>query len=1411
MRLFIPFFLSLQLAVTGETTTPVSRSDLDPTTFSEWVDGKESLLESAKKNTGPSWILATRSSSPGHSGLRFGDSTTPGPRHLRLGFKNSLPVGTVITRGQGVLSVLKPSVPYPGKLDNPDHWVPATPGNSPDSDFEDAFALWVLPPGTQTRALRITHHAKDIDPSYAGHFKGAFIHPNRLLNLAHKAQLQSSSPRDLNKLTNGQHDGWGAWSNTAKGKSLESDQRVSSTNPQWITLRWPKPVTLDRLALLWTGVGQVDLQIPTHNDNGDNTSAWRTHQQFPGLKNDYPKTLAPQFLDLPRAITTDAIRLLITAPANDSSHASTNEGKRIWIGELLVLNSLKDAAIPGPKTAATRKKAHAPVSIPFTLEKGGYVTLVIERPDGFRIRNLISETYFSAGSHTVGWDGTDDLGRDVDAANHGVYRIPKRFAKPGEYLVRGLVRDEIEAFYEFTVYTSGNPPWPTEDHTGAWIANHSPPQAAAFVPAKNSPTGQNIVYLGSYVTEGPDGLAWVDLDGTKKGGKKWIGGHWTAAPFLAADFGLKANPDTHVYVASAWETRKGSNIGELRLTALTKKGDLEILKHQFGKIVPPPGQERAHGQLGGLVVRDQFALISMTQKNQILQIDTRTGGIMNTITLPSPKGLAVAEDRKLLILSENKLLKSTTRDNFQPLIDDLEDPHGITLDQKGNIYISDHGQSHQIKVFSSEGKFLRAIGNPGPPSAGPYDPLHMNHPHGITIDSRDQLWVTENDYLPKRVSVWSLEGKFIKAFYGPAKYGGGGSLDPVDKTKFYYADEEKGSLEFKLDWAKGSWILKNVLTRKPAMELPFRAAAPEQAIYHKGQRYFTNAFNSNPTGGHKTAFLFTERNQTIHPAAGMGQASHWELLKTAAFHSRWPEGSKPKKDSAFFIWSDRNDDAIAQPLEVTIHPAKETGGITIQEGLTFLVTRLDGKALAFNPNSISTSGVPSYLFSEAQVFAHDVKRPASSGGDQALLADTGETVISLGHGPFDQRSISGAKATEAKWSYPSPWPGLHASHKAPRPDRPGQLIGTTRLPGGFFEVAGSKVGPLWALHSNHGRMAVFTADGLFVATLFEDMRGGTKWRMPLEKRDMNLNGLTIGEENFWPTLTHTSEGKVYLVDGNRTAIIRLEGFDSLRPIPPAKLSLTPELLEKCHTWTLAREVERQENDRNETLTIALNSPRRIDGDLEDWQDSQWAQIDSRGIKAYFNANSKPYDVRAALAISGDQLFAAWKTGNPDLLVNSNETPLAPFKTGGALDLMIGPSGNRKSPAAGDLRLLVTLKNKQPHALLYRAVVPGTPNSRKIPFSSPWRTITFDEVRDVSEHLQFSAKEGDYEISIPCQILGLQPSDGKTLRGDLGILRGTKGETNARIYWNNKATGITADVPSEAQLSPNLWGRFQFKN
>jgi hypothetical protein len=1060
----------------------------------------------------------------------------------------------------------------------------------------------------------------------------------------------------------------------------------------------------------------------------------------------------------------------------------------------------------GIMTGCRAQLALQPLKIPFHLHTSGYVTLVIEKQDSTRLRNLLAETWFDKGDHTVFWDGLDDLGRDVDAAHHGLYSVPGKTVAPGTYRVRGLVHPEIRVTYEFPIYSAGKTPWNTKDHTGGWLANHSAPQAAVFVPAAQSPVKQPVVFLGSFVTEGPDGVAWVDLKGTKLGGKKWIGGSWTAAPFMARDAGTEAAANVAVYVASVWETQKGSGKMELRISSIPKS-DQPIIRYE---LPGGAGQTNKNAVLKGIAVHNGIAVISLTNTNQLLFADLKTGKVTGSAPVGRPGGIFFDSSGKLLVLSGTQLLKyknvHTASDINAPellITKGLEDPVGITVSATGDIYISDAGKSHQVKVFTADGDFLRVIGKAGAPSAGIYDPLHMNNPAGITIDEKQQLWVTENDFLPKRVSLWSLDGKLLNAFYGPAKYGGGGTLDPENKNSFYYAEEARGAMEFKLDWELGRAVLSRVIYRQDAaqLELPDRSAAPETPLYHLGKRYFSNCFNSSPTGGSLTAVLFAERNGIAFPAAAMGNAASWPALH-----------ADPRLKQ-FFIWSDLNADAKVQAAEVS-YSNGSAGGVTIMADLSFCVTNYNGKALQFTPVSFNSQGIPSYNFAAAKILATGVQGPASSGGNQVLAAPGGWSVLSLGIKPYSTYSLSGTKDGKPMWSYPDLWPGLHASHEAPIPSSPAELIGTTRMLGNHIGGKTGDLGPLFAINSNHGMVYLFTADGLFVTALFEPMRGGKPWTMPVAERGMDLKGLSLGEENFWPSLTQTKEGEVFLADGSRSSLLKVEGLDQIQRLPATTIRVTAEDLKKISAGQKALESERQSATAVKPLKVLTVEGLKVDGLLSDWGKADWVDIDKRGVKAYFNAKTTAYNITAAVGISDGRLFAAYRTGDASVLKNSGEMESATFKTGGALDLMIGtnPSADpkRSIPVEGDLRLLVTLIHGKPKAVLYRPVVPGTLAGVKVPFSSPWRTVTMDEVKDITSELQFAADaKGNYEYSVPLSALHLKPVPGLMIKGDIGLLRGDGTETLSRSYWNNKGTSIVSDVPSEAELTPGLWGNWLF--
>ena len=1112
--------------------------------------------------------------------------------------------------------------------------------------------------------------------------------------------------------------------------------------------------------------------------------------------------------------------------------------------------------------AASDQADHPPIPIQVALDEPAYVTLVIEDATGRRVRNLISETRLPAGRNVVYWDGLDDLARDNNAAAHAVYHIPGKLVPPGDYRVRGLVRKGVDLFYEFTVYNPGNPPWPTRDRSSEWLTNHTPPSAVCFVPAGAAPTRATVglpdragedtagqasratpsppqVLIGSFVAEGGSGLAWVDLAGRKLHGQMWLGGVWTAASCLTRDAGDKPVPGVYAYAGTAWEgDGYNKNQPELRLFALVNAGrkaeaprdkrfgvgeDLPVLKPTFK--LP----DKAQAALGGMAVWNGLLVASLPKMNQLLFIDAAAEKALGTAPLDDPRGLAFERDGQLLALSAKRLVRFRlpTRDQFGPSVPlpaaqavvstGLEDPQQIALDAQASIYVSDRGESHQVKVFAPDGKLLRAIGVAGAPHAGPYDPNHMNNPKGVTITSDGRLWVAEEDFQPKRVSVWTLDGKLAAAFYGPPIYGGGGVLDPQDKSLFYL-----GGMTFRLDWQAGTgqpiFIHHRPGPKDLAIPGDWGGGTPETPIYARGRKYWTNVFTTHPTNGASTAYLWLDRGGLAVPVAALGRAGDWPALKTDALAQRLPKGVDPKKPDwgkLLFTWSDLNADAQVQPEEVAFAKGEAGSGVTVSPDLTMAT----GHAIAFAPQRFTAQGAPVYDLSKGETLVPDPQQPTTSGGGQVLLCRDGWTVLTVAPKPFAPQSMGGARAGQAMWSYPSAWPGLHASHIAPMPEFPGELIGTTRLLGPAFSprtIRKNEAGELWAINGNKGNVYLFTTDGLFVATLFRDCRvpEGAWSSKPKAARGMPLSDVTNMEESFWPSITQTRDGQVYLVT-NWPSIIRVEGLESIRRLRPATLKVTPEMLAAAQAYFVRSEARRQEKAKaSDTLVVAIRqAPPVVDGNLDDWAGANWVTVDVRS-KQQGDWGRTEQKTQAAVAVAGDRLYAAFKTGEPNTLANSGASMQNLFKTGGALDLMIGTDSNadpkRSRAVAGDVRLLVAMVKGKPVAVLYRPVAPGEAGEG-VHFSSPLRTITFDRVEEVTKDVAFApGQAGEFELSIPLSVLGLKPEPGMALRGDIGVLRGDGDRTVQRAYWHNKATGLTSDVPSEAELTPQLWGRWEFR-
>ncbi|MFQ5572493.1 MAG: hypothetical protein ACE5G0_22700, partial [Rhodothermales bacterium] len=525
--------------------------------------------------------------------------------------------------------------------------------------------------------------------------------------------------------------------------------------------------------------------------------------------------------------------------------------------------------------SSVNESASDGIPIRFSLDAPGYVTLVIEDADGHRVRNLVANTYFQAGEHTVYWDGYD-AGKAVNYSNEGGahYDIERHRVAPGTYHVRGLVHDGIRMRYALSVQSPGTPPWHTLDGSGAWLSDHAPPIDVLMLPGGSAYGPQPHIMVSAPVAEAGHSLMWLDLDGHKLAGQR-IG--WEGAYALARDAGSRANPAVVAYAVSV---RKG------RLTLLSHNtdGTRDVLLRQRldADYEPSSGID--------LEVYNQHLVVSLPLDHRLAFFDVRgkKAKKAGTAEAPYPKGLMVDEAGRLYVIQNRAVRRyrvdwERARLEQEELIIDatLDDPRRITKDEEGRLYVSDWGRSHQVKVFTAQGQWLHTIGGSGGPQIGRYDEQRMHHPNGLAIDKQGRLWVAELDYAPKRLSLWTAQGTLIRTFYGPPRYGGGGVLDPADSTRFYYATGGRrvnAGIVFTLDWERGEAIPKSIYKRGQGegaeAGLPYHA--PAQPIHFAGRTYLVNTFNQASHGmrGVVGIWLWNEATETTR------------LVSVVGFHGR---------------------------------------------------------------------------------------------------------------------------------------------------------------------------------------------------------------------------------------------------------------------------------------------------------------------------------------------------------------------------------------------------------------------------------------------------------------------------------------------------------------------------------------------
>lgn len=771
-------------------------------------------------------------------------------------------------------------------------------------------------------------------------------------------------------------------------------------------------------------------------------------------------------------------------------------------------------------------------------------------------------------------------------------------------------------------------------------------------------------------------------------------------------------------------------------------------------------------------------------------VDSATGNVEKEIPIAKPGNLTFAPDGTLYALSGTQVVKvDLAGGKHQPFVTDLEKPQAMATDAQGTFYAFDAAPARQvIRVYSPAGKYLRDIGEPGGYRAGAWNPKRLQNITGLAVDKLGQLWATSSDYWPKRVAVWKSDGTYLKEYLGPTAYGSGGVLDPGDKRRLFY-----GPLEFELDWETGKTRLKNLTwtggSGTGKMFMP--SAAGEIPIRVNGRTYLVTRceFDHQPVG-----IVYLYETDHLKMVAAMGLADSFAPLKDPAILAALAPRVLPQLQ---FQWTDRNGDGAVQFDECLFEPL-------VIGHLTEFDRKLNVQAgaVAFEVKEFLANGAPVYVQKRYPF-------PVSGRyGDGSVYRMENGTFYRFG-GDAKVPDAGFAADGTVLWTYKNEGAGVGPDRSC-GPFTPDQVVCQFGVVGHEVAPTGD-LGEFFVINANLASWNVWTVDGLLAGRIFRDLRDPKRipWSMKEHQRGLVLDDVTPFQEHFSGWFCRTPDNKYYLVAGHHQAnVVEVLGLDGFKRLS-GKVTVTGADIAKATEWE--RDAARAKAKGRVRVLDAYPAPGKIklDGDLEEWTEVP--------VTALGTGN-----VQFRLTFDETNLYLAWEAWNKGPFLNTGREWDRLFKTGGCVDLMLATDDKadpkRRAPVAGDKRLLIARSADGVHVVLYDAVVAGTPADKAWSVHTMVSTCTIDVVRQLPEakvvwqavkRYAVDPEPSGYivEAAIPLKSLGLDIGSGKRLKCDWGILETDKDGTVvlARSYWSNQATSTLADLPTEAQLQPDLWG------
>lgn len=1046
---------------------------------------------------------------------------------------------------------------------------------------------------------------------------------------------------------------------------------------------------------------------------------------------------------------------------------------------------------PNPATQtkpAVVAAAPAVARVTYDLPRAGKVSLALYGPDGVMVRSLLFGQPQAAGRRTVDWDGLDMDGKPVE---------------PGSYNWRLAVGDGISAAYVMGLMNGGTPKYVTPDGKGGW--------GGIWGNVLDTAADATGVYLLWGYEEGEGALVKI----TPSGQVLWK----QHIPYeLSGNQSSLAADGERVVIASVkglWQVsaKTGEYLPFTKEAPFMRMGGPAAMRdareafcEQFPEVrrIPRILEEGLH--ILGVALGGGKVYISRTFENRIEAYDLATAKLTHTVPARCPFALAF-DGKSLYAVSGRKVLRFTPE--LKPagaaVSGDLDAPFGLAVDRWGQLWVSDEGDSQQVKQFSAQGKLLRTLGRPGGRQDGRFVRTDFRNPTGLAVCPQTGQVFFGEDAPPRRVVAVDSSGAFVMQWLGPMYCGWATFVvDTEHKPMQLYTTGVGGLVRFNIDLARQTATLDAVWHESLLLRPPLRGNTRQLAGYyrrtalrhHNGKAYLCIT-------GDRASILKID-GYTLKPSAQIGvirprRKGRKRIVGGQIGPFKYEDGYRG------YVWRDANGNGIVELNRDELKGYKELppntwgyfGSYTAPD---FAVYGFGGGVTRWPCVGWDKFDNPIYDWAKADCFIPALPVPYGASDSSARFDEEGNIYVG-------RDRAYGARRDRGKFPVPTgiDWAGRNTHADVSKMDKNGRLLWRTlkktnnfRKPGEVYALRGGVAeyakGCVFVDDCTSGQCYVIDRDGLVLDAVLEDIARGPA-----------PSPYTLYVEHFTSYyFTDPSTQDLYLVTGAEDIrIYRLSGFDSYQ-----RMTGTVSLASRA----VAQSVSTQKEGDKVAAARRVTVPPVIDGDLGEWRavPVQTMVVDP---------DNPDMRVKFQLAWDARNLYAAFDVTDASPMVNSARVLATCFKYGDSLDLYLAcgkePAKSAGAPIPGDVRLLLTRYGGRPLVLAYRPDVPGTANPTV--FTSPVGQFRCDVVAPVANAaLVFrNRKDGKgytAELAVPlADLKPLAPRAGLKIRFDVGAnFSNRSGTLNAiKIYWTRREA-MVRDIPTEARFFRDKWGTLRFE-